>query len=172
MVRLISVMKLAEDLRDGRVSERDKLQYLFVWAVLSTVFSLLTAAKAQVLDQNTVVATGGMLVVACFGLWACFEANQRGDGHSFVERVVLLGIPLAIRMFVLLNASWYTIVWAVSAAGMTDAWREEQRSMTMLAIQVAVYIAVMVWLRNAVAVAAQGLRKDMSGSAAEEVVAT
>src|SRR5690242_21470685 len=91
---------LAEELREDRVSEREKLGYLLVGVVLQVLLgraSILAALRSPAALLSSVV----VLLLDVVGLVLVFRANAQGDGRQFVERYICLAVPLGIRMYAL-----------------------------------------------------------------------
>ncbi|AIF81026.1 hypothetical protein I862_02315 [endosymbiont of Acanthamoeba sp. UWC8] len=81
-------IKLALQLRNSEIDEDEKFYYYLVTVVLFTICGL----------------KGGLLAlsVEIIGLFCIFKANRRGDNKAFIERVVCLSLPIAVKGFVLL----------------------------------------------------------------------
>jgi hypothetical protein len=43
----------------------------------------------------------------CAGIWACYRANDEGDGRGFVERYVCLSVPLSILSYLIYIVLFY-----------------------------------------------------------------
>jgi hypothetical protein len=105
---LWNARRLALALRAGRLTEADKAKYLIAGSVLSSLGggSALSALQSMV----TALPLIGSVAVTVAGIWACYRANQRGDGRAFVERFVCLVLPVMVRWLVLLWGVWFGLV--------------------------------------------------------------
>jgi hypothetical protein len=92
-----SLRPLVDALIDQRLTSKAQSGYLFGWivAVAPSLFLL------SVPGQNGLVAVlrmlAGLLIIAA-GTSVCFQANERGDGHDFLPRIICLGWPIALRV--------------------------------------------------------------------------
>jgi len=109
--------RLAAALAAGDVSEREKFQYLLVWALISIMiprhFGGWTGWSAV---RVTFLAVS--LLITILGLLACFQANARGDNRAFVERYLCLSVPLGIMTYAL----YYAIYYGLGLVGLVTGW--------------------------------------------------
>ena len=144
---------LALDLRDDRVSERDKLGYLLVGLLIQGLIgraSLLNALRSRADVLGILV----LLTISIGGAIAVFRANARGDGRRFLERYICLAVPLGIQMYVgyaVLAVPLYLLIgWNAPVAG--------SNTIASWAAWSVLYYGALVWfylaLRRHVAVAA------------------
>lgn len=99
-MRLWRAKQLAMDLRDQRLSERDKLSYLIAGTILALVPS--QSGIAEVYRRPGVLLVAVPFgIINVVGLLRFYRANARGDGQRVVERFALLAVPTWIRMIVL-----------------------------------------------------------------------
>lgn len=103
---------LVKDLREKRVTERDKYRYLVVFFVLSgapltalfgppasgqgaaEIYSFLRYLGPAATIVNMLIQIGGVLL--------CYRENQKGDGQEFLSRYISLSLPVKIRLAVYL----------------------------------------------------------------------
>src|SRR4051794_23874404 len=99
-MHLWNTRQLAQALRDDRLSERDKVAYLLVGTGLQFILG-----RSTLVTQR--LTLGGILIVlavfgiSILGLVHAFQLNQRGDGSRFIERCVVLIVPLTLQFYVL-----------------------------------------------------------------------
>ncbi len=93
--------RAADDLQAGRFSAGEKFAYFFLWLTMiygQTLFRhWLYSGPEPRSDYPTIAIliqdwVGGMIILA--GYLLAFVANQRGDGKDFIERSVILSIPV------------------------------------------------------------------------------
>jgi hypothetical protein len=110
---------LAEDLRAGRVSERQRMWYLLGQTILVTGVPVGFQFREA---WPSLPAPVEWLVIAAInaaGVLYCYEANQQGDDRDFVSRFVCLSWPISMRMLAL-----FAIVMAgLFALGLWRSWR-------------------------------------------------
>ena len=84
---------LADALASGEVSEREKFQYLLVWAAVGIVLPARLGGWTG-WSQVRVAFLVASLLTTTVGLLACFRANARGDDRAFLERYLCLSVPV------------------------------------------------------------------------------
>jgi hypothetical protein len=101
------VNSLVEDLKEGRVSQRQKMYYYLA----NTLFYLilfdingLMAAKPNIFTTLNILL-GLFLTVG--GILLCYEANSQGDDKEFVDRITCLSWPINMRMLVVLMPVYF-----------------------------------------------------------------
>lgn len=99
---LWNTTKLASDLKADVVTERDKLNYLIVAAVLATFGSYALALTGVEGNKLMLVEGGVAIVVTIVGIIMCYDMNLSGDNRSFLDRFICMSLPLAIRLVVLM----------------------------------------------------------------------
>jgi len=89
---------LAEDLKQGRLSEREKMKYFLVFSLFVTITSYASW------EANILVFLEALILVAMtiWGTLFCYKANQKGDDKAFIERFVAMNLPLTIRLIVMI----------------------------------------------------------------------
>ncbi|ESA35199.1 hypothetical protein N836_01150 [Leptolyngbya sp. Heron Island J] len=94
-----SPQRVAIALRDNTLSEREKLNFLWVSIAIASIFgqaSILGAlAQPNIYGLVQLVPWG----VEIWGIVVSYRANCRGDNQHFLERFVCLTTSLAIRAF-------------------------------------------------------------------------
>jgi hypothetical protein len=91
--------QLASDLQDGKVTERQKMWYLFVWVVgTALVIELAGWVPANESSAVTIMASIANVAVSIIGLLICYQANSRGDDREFVVRFICLSWPVTWRL--------------------------------------------------------------------------
>ena len=121
--------QLADELREGRLSEQQKFQYVLTTTLLHYLVgpqSLATGPR----DARTVTVLAGSAAIALAGLLVCFRVNQHGDGRHFIERYMCLAVPCIVRTYTIGYLLYYGLAIAVllmagqpGLAMFRDAWR-------------------------------------------------
>lgn len=106
--------KLAVDLREGRVDEKEKFKYylatIVAWnIVVQTIFHYGDVSSLQHLLFALVI-----LIITVVGTVLCYRANKRGDNTDFVPRMICLGWPVGIRLAVTYSAVMLAVVLGLS----------------------------------------------------------
>jgi hypothetical protein len=95
---LLSPARVALGLRTDTLSEAQKAGLVIAGVILTAVLGSLSAPRGFSTWGNVlylVLYVAGMAA----GIWACYRANEEGDGRGFVERYVCLSVPLTALMY-------------------------------------------------------------------------
>lgn len=99
-----NVSKLAEDLRDGRVDEKERFKYfLATFIAWNTVVQLFIYSGVP-FSIGAFISTAVNLTVAVIGIVLCYRANESGDDADFIGRMICLGWPIGVRLVVTFSA--------------------------------------------------------------------
>lgn len=95
--------KLAEDLREGRVDEKERFKYFLatfiVW--ISAVQFIPSPGGAS--GTESWVSAAVNVTAAFIGISLCYMVNKRGDNRDFIARMICLGWPVGTRFVVLFS---------------------------------------------------------------------
>ena len=112
----LNYKQLAEDLRDCKVSEKQKFNYLitsFIFlnfdVICRSINGLLWETFSEywqkiIIDSWTpmnFIVEGVFFIIMGIMLFALYIINQRGDGKNFIERIACLYLPISIRITIL-----------------------------------------------------------------------
>jgi hypothetical protein len=141
-MHLLDAAGLADELRRDELSEKQKLAYM----VAMVVVGLLLGRSAGMEPWTLLGAAVALLQlgIAVGGVWYCFAANQRGDGRSFIERFVCLGVPLWI-WWAVANYTLYFLGLAIAflpAVSRTEAWYRSFPILASLVLGPLYYLAL------------------------------
>jgi len=147
MVRVWRVNHLIQELRVGKVSERDKLHYVFASAALHYLVgpvSLLSSPNWQTLAWSMV----GM-VMAFLGLTLAFAANGGEGGHSFIERYLCLSLPILVRTYLFGYLVYYA--GSITAVALSPTYREQVSAQRLVSdgFGLCLFIVYFAWLYRA-----------------------
>ncbi len=105
-----SASKLAEDLREGRVDEKERLKYFLAtfvaWNLLAQAFFYYGGPFGT--ERLTSVALN--LAATVIGIILCYSANNSGDNSDFIGRMICLGWPCAFRTIAFFLAIFLMII--------------------------------------------------------------
>jgi len=97
-MRIWKASKVAEELAADLLTERQKLTYFLFTACLLALVPLIRNAKPWTAYDNIRLLS---VPITIFGYLACFDVNKVADDRRFIERVVILSVPLTFQMFAL-----------------------------------------------------------------------
>lgn len=98
-----NVSKLAEDLRDSRVDEKERLKYYVATFIAYNVAVLLLICSGPTFDVDCVISIAVNTTAAVIGIVLCYRRNSRGDNFDFIARMICLGWPVAVRYVVIFS---------------------------------------------------------------------
>ena len=98
--------KLAADLRDDLISERQQLPYLLIpfvimsW-LLTSVAGILMYADIEI-TRYALINDALYVVMTAIFIIISFKINQKNDGQNFISRYMCLSFPIVIKFIVVL----------------------------------------------------------------------
>jgi hypothetical protein len=142
--------RLAVALAAGELSEREKFEYLLVWAVIGI---LVPSHMGGWTDWSRIRVAFLVisLVITVIGLLTCFGTNARGDNRAFLERYLCLSVPLGVMTYV----AYYAIYYAMAVVGLLVGWVDtnaanwDANTMGLISSMSAL-ILYFVWLRASI----------------------
>jgi len=127
-VHLWRVGALADELREQRLTEREKFAYVFTTAALKSVLAPLSFLAGPNRGHLPILMIGSASIMLS-GLAYCFRVNQQGDGRYFIERYICLAVPIACRVllislsaFIALNAVLAATLGKPAATAFRSSW--------------------------------------------------
>lgn len=99
----LNANQVARDLKTGALTETGKVKYFLADALILQSYSLfmicthITSRSENVLNAFRAL---GSLAIVLFGIYYCFNINHRGDNKNFIERIVCIGFPLGIKVYI------------------------------------------------------------------------
>src|SRR3989344_6753381 len=93
-----NISALAQELREEKLTERDKMKYVLALFLLGNIFFY--GAQGLYVSAGFLLALEVLAVIAITvgGIIWCYAANAKGDNKSFVERFVVLSLPVTVRL--------------------------------------------------------------------------
>jgi hypothetical protein len=92
-----NVSKLAEDLREGRIDEKERFKYFLATFIAWSLAVLLFSYSPGPFNLGPPLSVGIYLIMVIVGIVFCYRANKRGDNADFVPRMICLGLPAGIQ---------------------------------------------------------------------------
>ena len=108
--------QLADDIKNNKVNEKSKMYYYLLMMIMFNIF-----AYSFLLDleaENSSVDVFEMIITTLLligGILINFKANNGENGVDYMARVVMLGLPIAIKLTIimlLLGLLLFEIVYA------------------------------------------------------------
>jgi hypothetical protein len=152
---ILRPQRLADALAANTLSEREKFQYLILWAVAGTLLnSGVGAGDAWTWPRLASLSLLAAVTVA--GLVLCFQANARGDNQAFLERFLCLSAVVGLVATALYYVLYYGMGVIAYLAGWIDAEaRGWNREVTSLTASLGATVIYYLWLRQLLARAAR-----------------
>ena len=97
----LSVSKLAEDLREGRVDQKEQFKYYLATFILWNIFvQLFFYFGGPYFPIDRLIPVGLSLIVTVLGIVYCYGTNKIGDDKDFIARMICLGWPIGVWILV------------------------------------------------------------------------
>lgn len=93
---------ISDALRDNTLTERDKLNFLWVIVFINSLITQKSYLSTFLqLFQSPVFGLLNSLPlgITIWGILVCFRANRRGDNRQFLDRYICLYAALSIRAY-------------------------------------------------------------------------
>ena len=106
---------IADSLRNGDLTEQNKLNFYWVLFGLQSIFgqNYLNSLLQILVSPLGAIVHLMPLGISIWGILACFRANRRGDNCQFLERFICLFASLAIRIYPL----YFLLYFALQTVG-------------------------------------------------------
>jgi hypothetical protein len=105
--------KLADDLREGRVGEKERFKYylamLIGWSLIGQLFYS-SGTTFNTKESISVTANPATIVIATI---LCYLLNKRGDNTDFIPRMICLGWPVGILIASISSAMFLSLCTSV-----------------------------------------------------------
>ena len=93
--------KMATAICNGSLTEKRKATYYLCWWLIIMTFPwLLTLPNAITPNYIDYILSIFLVVGGCIIL---FISNSKGDGKTFIERVILLSLPVTIQQIIIIT---------------------------------------------------------------------
>lgn len=99
-----NVGKLAEDLREGRVDEKERFRYYLATFIACGIAAQLLIYLGGPFDVDRVISAAVNLTMAIICIILCYKTNKSGDDSDFIPRMICLGWPVGIRCLVMFSS--------------------------------------------------------------------
>jgi len=110
----LRVDKLAEDFREGRVSEKERYKYyLATFIALNLIIEFFFHFGGK-LGTERLMPVAVNLGATVAGITLCYRTSKKGNDTDFVERMICLGWPIGMWCILLIFAVSLTVVVALS----------------------------------------------------------
>jgi hypothetical protein len=94
----LNVSKLAEDLREGRVEEKDRFKYYLATSILWTLGTQPFFYCGRRFNTWDLISAAVDVAIAIVGIILCYRANKSGDNNDFIGRMICLSWPITIKL--------------------------------------------------------------------------
>ena len=101
---------LAQELKEGTVSESEKFKYFFtLFILISIAWSTTNFFEPDEFTLSNIIQSIIDIIIVIVGTYLCYAINREGDGINFIERYVCLNFPIFIK-FTVFMLFGYTIL--------------------------------------------------------------
>jgi hypothetical protein len=110
------VDNLIEDLKSEKVTQKEEFKYMLYFAIATTLFSDPIFSVNISYNIYDLMRAGLYVTTTILGLYYCYKINSAGDNNDFMKRVICIGLPVTVRLFVIftpISFLWGGIVYYV-----------------------------------------------------------
>ena len=100
--------KLALELKEGTVSEYRGVKHFVAFAIIAGIsLDIPLSATFEQSSSNLMWLFGFFVfyilggVISYYGIWLCYQINNKGDGKDFFLRFSILSLPIGIQLTIL-----------------------------------------------------------------------
>lgn len=93
--------ELANQIKAGKISEEISKNYFIAYSVLIWIFSF-PPENSGIISRIPLIA--GYILVAIItivGINITFKTNKGNDGNNYIQRVIMLGLPIIIKLLII-----------------------------------------------------------------------
>ncbi|AFM22864.1 hypothetical protein [Desulfomonile tiedjei] len=99
-----NVSKLAEDLREGRVQEKERFKYYIAAILMYSIVLELAPFFPETFNMVEFISSAVGVIITIAGTILCYRVNRNGDNTDFIGRMICLSWPVSIKIGVLFSA--------------------------------------------------------------------
>ncbi len=99
-----NVSKLAKDLREGRVEEKERFKYYIAVTVAAVAYAEVAGYIGHQFNIPNAIRSAVYVAVAIIGTILCYRANRNGDNNDFISRMICLSWPIGVKVHVVFAA--------------------------------------------------------------------
>lgn len=89
---------LATKLRDGTLTERERLKYYLLFMMQVAVVAELPYYSPEPVTPTLIAVSALSIVGQAIGIYVTYRANRSGDDRDFIARSVCLFFPVGLRV--------------------------------------------------------------------------
>lgn len=143
---LWKVDSLVEDFKSGNVSQKEEFKYILLFTIAMAFASDPVLYIGSSYNYYDTIGSIIMLGISIFGVYYCYKINSSGDNKDFIVRVMCIGLPVMIRVLVVMIPVF--VIWGILEAAILhpDAHDEETfESTPMQVIFISNFTAAYYW---------------------------
>ncbi len=91
---------LAKELRDGTLTERERMKYYLLFVAVDAVGAELVTYSSEIVSLASVAKSVLIIIGIVAGTYIAYRANCAGDDKDFIGRSICLSVPINIRLLV------------------------------------------------------------------------
>jgi len=116
----LSSKKLELALAENRITGWEKAKYIFILTILGFVYSPFyffappypsPSLSVQTLD---ILAKLFSVLIIFYGIKRCFQINELIDHQSFIERLIILVVPIGLKIEIVSIPTGFTLIWIIA----------------------------------------------------------
>ena len=128
---------LAEKIKNGSMNARERKNYYLATLVLSIILLYMYVGSGTNNGIATLAECISLVVITAIGINITFKSNGGDEGLDYIQRMVILSLPIQIKLFFLFLFVGVVIAVAVSCATGCDSNPPQSQWLVMLSSVVA-----------------------------------
>lgn len=106
-MNFINDRELARRFKNDSVPQKERFIYFFIYVVMSSIFmqlipiTFISTENNIKIDTTYIISVLVYILIVIFGTIICHKTNKAGDDREFIERMICLGFPIAIRTIII-----------------------------------------------------------------------
>lgn len=98
--------ELVSRMKSDEISQTEKFKYFLVFTILITISGQFSSYVSISPTFQAVIVSVLRVVIVIAGTILCYRTNKEGDDREFIDRIICISLPLGIRFFVILFATF------------------------------------------------------------------
>ena len=95
------VDKLVTELKEGSVTQYEEFKYMLLFTIVTILVTDPILYSDITYNSYDFINSILFISISCAGTYLCYKLNKQGDDKDFIKRVMCIGLPVAVRVFVL-----------------------------------------------------------------------
>lgn len=143
---LWKVDSLVEDFKSGNVNQKEEFKYMLLFTITMALVSDPALYIGSSYNYYDTISSVIMLGISILGVYYCYKINSCGDNKDFIVRVMCIGLPVMIRVLVVMIPVFIVVGILEAALLNPESLNEETfESNPIQVVLISIFIAAYYW---------------------------